>query len=201
MRIYLKDPRRLHKTELQAVWDVSFNALEQDSRVFMGVIPFLVSDNIAQEFFEITDDDNLSEDFRLCTGGFGYVSALLRSSPDLSNSISEAIEPLLTLALIKRDKDARIFSCHGIVQMQFRYFLPPEERQQAFDYAVELVYHAFPKQSGTTNKNQVYQDWMRCNGYLQHVLSLKGNFMEERKHSKKFRAPSLFCELLKDCQR
>ncbi|UKZ68843.1 uncharacterized protein TrAtP1_009863 [Trichoderma atroviride] len=31
MRIYLKDPRRLHKSELQAVWDVSFGTLERDS--------------------------------------------------------------------------------------------------------------------------------------------------------------------------
>ncbi|KAH6715960.1 hypothetical protein BKA61DRAFT_654853, partial [Leptodontidium sp. MPI-SDFR-AT-0119] len=89
---------------------------------------------------------------------------------------SEAIEPLLTLALIKRDKDARVFSA-------------------------ALVYHAFPKQSDATNKNQLYQPWTQCNGCLQYLLYLKDNFKEERRHSKKFKASSLFCELLKDCQR
>lgn len=73
MRIYLKDPRRLHKTELQAVWDVSFGTLEKDSRVFLGVASFLVSDNIAQELFEITEDDNLPEDLEFFTDDIGYV--------------------------------------------------------------------------------------------------------------------------------
>lgn len=73
MRIYLKDPRRLHKTELQAVWDVSFGTLEVDSRVFLGVASFLVSDNMAQELFEITEDDSLPRDLEFCTDDFGYV--------------------------------------------------------------------------------------------------------------------------------
>ena len=201
MRIYLKDPRRLHKTELQAVWDVSFSTLEKDSRVFLGVASFLVSDNMAQELFEITEDDNLPDHLEFCTDDFRYVLTFGRSLFNLDYRFSEVIEPLLTLALIKRDKDARVFSCHRMVQMQFRYFLPPEERQQAFDNAVVLVYHAFPKQSDATNKNQFYQQWTQCNRCLQHVLYLKDNFKEERKHSKKFKASSLFCELLKDCQR
>ena len=116
-------------------------------------------------------------------------------------SFLEAIEPLLTLALVKRDKDARVFSCHRMVQTQFRYFLPHEERQQAFDRAVALIYHAFPTQSDATNQNQLYQQWVQCNKCLEHVLHLKDRFVEERKNSEEFRAPPPFCELLKDCQR
>lgn len=115
--------------------------------------------------------------------------------------LSEAIEPLLTLALIKRDKYDRTFSCHRMVQTQFRYFLTPEKRQQAFNNAVALVYQSFPKQSDTTNRNQLYQQWTQCNRCLQHVLHLKKNFREEREHSRDFKASWLFCELLKDCQR
>jgi hypothetical protein len=87
-----------------------------------------------------------------------------------------------------------------MVQTQFRYFLPLEERQKAFDNAVALVYRAFPKQSDVTNKNQLYQQWTQGNRCLQHVLTLKDNFKEERRLAKNFKA-SLFCELLKDCQR
>ncbi|CZT09258.1 uncharacterized protein RCO7_04091 [Rhynchosporium graminicola] len=47
-RIYLKDPRRVHKKELEALWDISFGTLEKDSRVFLGVVSILVSDHIAQ---------------------------------------------------------------------------------------------------------------------------------------------------------
>jgi hypothetical protein len=109
---------------------------------------------------------------------------------DVGYRLSEAIEPLLTLALIKRDKDSRAFSCHRLVQTQFRSYLPSEERQQAFNNATALVYHAFPKQSDATNKNQFYQQW------AQHVICLEDNFKEERKHSKEFKTSSLFYELL-----
>lgn len=51
------------------------------------------------------------------------------------------------------------------------------------------------------NQNQLYQEWTQCNSCLQHVLSLVDKFKEERKAVKNFKASSLFCELLKDCQR
>ncbi|KAF2811394.1 uncharacterized protein BDZ99DRAFT_507903 [Mytilinidion resinicola] len=186
MRIYLKNPKRAHQTELQAVWDFSFATLEKDSRTFLGIASFLVSENIPQLLFEIEEDNDLPEDLAFCVDEFSF---------------SDATEPLLTLALIKRDRDARVFSCHRMVQTQFRYYLPLEERQKAFDNAVALVYHAFPKQSDETNKNQFYQQWTQCNRCLQHVLSLKDNFKEERRLVKNFKAGPLFCELLKDCQR
>src|ERR1700710_2568214 len=107
-----------------------------------------------------------------------------RSSANLEHSFSEATETLLTLALIKRDRDARVFCCHRMVQTQFRYFLPLDERQKAFDNAVALMYYAFPKQSDETDKNQLYQQWSHCNLCLQHVLSLKDNFKEERRLAK-----------------
>ncbi|KAL7952428.1 hypothetical protein V8C34DRAFT_323297 [Trichoderma compactum] len=166
MRIYLKDPRRLHKSELQAVWDVSFGTLERDSRIFLGVASFLVPGNMAQELFENRQGHDLPDDLEF------FLDEL---------EFSEAVEPLLALELMKRDKDARIFSCHRMVQMQFRSFLSLEKRQQLFDNAVVL--------------------WTQCDRCLQHVLCLKDNFKEERRHSKKFKASSLFCELLKDCQR
>ncbi|KAK4059480.1 hypothetical protein Trihar35433_10756 [Trichoderma harzianum] len=183
MRIYLKDPKRLHKSELQAVWDESFGTLERNSRAFLGVASFLVPDNTAQDLFENKQGHNLPDDLEFFLDD------------------SKAMEPLLALALIKWDKDARIFWCHRMVQMQFRSFLSLEERQQAFDNAVVLVYNAFPKQSDSTNKNQLYHQWTQCNRCLQQVLWLKDNFKEERRHSEEFKASSLFCELLVDCQR
>ncbi|GAW14062.1 hypothetical protein ANO14919_034540 [Xylariales sp. No.14919] len=186
MRIYLEDPRRLHRSELQAVWDVSFDSLETDSRIFLGIAAFLVSDSVEQELFENMRGKNTPEELEFCNDDRGF---------------SEAIEPLLTLALIKRDEDAQTFSCHRMVQTQFRSFLPLEERQRAFDNAVVLISNAFPKQSDATNKNQMYQHWTQGNRCLQHVLCLKDHFREEFKHSNKFRASFLFCDLLKDCQR
>ncbi|OPB46038.1 hypothetical protein A0O28_0061580 [Trichoderma guizhouense] len=186
MRIYLEDPKRLHKSELQAVWDASFGTLERNSRAFLGVASFLVPDNTAQDLFENRQGHDLPDDLEFFLD---------------DSKFSTAMEPLLDLALIKWDKDARIFWCHRMVQIQFRSFLSLEERQQAFDNAVVLVYNAFPKQSDSTNKHQLYHQWTQCNRCLQQVLCLKDNFQEERRHSEKFKASSLFCELLKECQR
>ncbi|KAL6832199.1 P-loop containing nucleoside triphosphate hydrolase protein [Trichoderma camerunense] len=186
MRIYLEDPKRLHKSELQAVWDELFGTLERNSQAFLGVASFLVPDNTAQDLFENRQGHDLPDDLEFFLD---------------DSKFSRAMEPLLALALIKWDKDARIFWCHRMVQMQFRSFLSLEERQQAFDNAVVLVYNAFPKQSDSTNKNQLYHQWTRCNHCLQQVLCLKDNFKEERRHLEEFKASSLFCELLVDCQR
>ncbi|OAQ97307.1 hypothetical protein LLEC1_00074, partial [Akanthomyces lecanii] len=132
MRMYMKNPRRAHETEMQALWDLSFSTLDKDSRTCLGI------------------------------------------------AFSEAIEPLLTLALMKRDRDSREFSCHRMVQMQFQFYLPLEERQKFFYHAVDLLYRAFPKQTDE-NKNQLYQHWTECNRLLQHVLSLKDNFKQDPK--------------------
>ncbi|UKZ73821.1 hypothetical protein TrVFT333_001474 [Trichoderma virens FT-333] len=186
MRTYLKDPRRLHKTELQAVWDILFGTLEKDSRVLLGVASFLAPDNMAHELFDNRNGLDPPDDLKFCLDGLEFF---------------EAMRPLLTLALMKQDQWTSICSCHRMVQTQFRSFLSPEERQQAFDNAVVLVYNAFPKQSDATNKNQLYQKWTQCNLCLQHVLCLKDNFKEERRRSEKFTASLLFCKLLEDCQR
>lgn len=73
MKIYLKYPERLHKSELEAVWNVSFATLDNNSQVFLGVTSFLVPDNIAQELFEFTKDDDITEDLEFCMDSFRYV--------------------------------------------------------------------------------------------------------------------------------
>lgn len=72
MRIYSKNPRRAHQSELQAVWDLSFATLGQDSRVFLGVASFLVSENIPQLLFDVGGDSDLPEDLAFCTDEFRY---------------------------------------------------------------------------------------------------------------------------------
>lgn len=73
MRIYMKDPRRLHKSELQAVWDVSFGNLGKNSRVFLGVASFLVPDNMAQELFENRHGHDLPDDLEFFLDDLEYV--------------------------------------------------------------------------------------------------------------------------------
>jgi hypothetical protein len=62
---------------------------------------------------------------------------------------SEAIESLLTLALIKRDRVSRTFSLHRLVQESFKCFMPAEEKQRAFNNACILISKAFPRRAQT----------------------------------------------------
>ena len=73
MRIYSKNPRRAHQSELQALWDLSFASLDKDSRTFLGIAAFLVPEPIPQFLFEFEDDwDDLSEYLEFCTDEFRY---------------------------------------------------------------------------------------------------------------------------------
>lgn len=73
MNMYLNNPRRLHTSELQALWDVSFITLEEGSRTFLGIVSFSVSDNIPQDLFDFTDEEELefSPDLEFCSVDFG----------------------------------------------------------------------------------------------------------------------------------
>lgn len=50
-------------------------------------------------------------------------------------------------------------------------------------------------------KGQLFDTWGHYNRYLQHVLSLRDIFVEERRLSQSFKAPKIFCEMLSDYQR
>lgn len=75
MNIYLKDPSRAHKNELDAIWDFSFHNLEDDhvdSFTILGIVSFLMPDNIPQEIFELDSESDLLEELRFCTDEFLY---------------------------------------------------------------------------------------------------------------------------------
>jgi hypothetical protein len=115
------------------------------------------------------------------------------------SSFSEAIENLLTLALIKRDKASRTFSLHRLVQTSYKHFMTPQQRQQAFDDASVLVSRAFPRRD--SKSAHLYLVWDRCALYVQHVISLKACFREEKKLNPEFAALQTYCDLNNACQR
>lgn len=75
MSAYLKDPKRVHDTELQDLWDFSFNSLNADSATFLGIASFLMPDNIPQSLFEFDMGKDLPEDISFCSDPFEYVAA------------------------------------------------------------------------------------------------------------------------------
>ena len=113
------------------------------------------------------------------------------------NSVSEVLDTLFTLALVKRDKTARTLSLHRLVQAQFRFFLPLTDRQKAFNDAVDLVYAAFP--TTDMRHGQLYNRWQECQLYSQHILSLKDNYKKEAVDQSEPLCPTnRFCQLLRN---
>ena len=74
-----------------------------------------------------------------------------------------------------------------------------EQRQQSFNDATILVSLAFPRRDSASA--QLYLMWTRCALYLEHVLSLKDCFREEKNAYPPFTALKLYCELNNACQR
>lgn len=103
------------------------------------------------------------------------------------------------MGLIKRDIDTGTLSTHRIVQTQFKYFLSPEQRRCNFNNTVMLVANVFPTED--TKAGQMYERWDACNRYIQHAISLRDCFLDERSISKDFKPNHQFCDLLNRCQR
>jgi hypothetical protein len=203
MSIYLKNPRRAHTTELIAIWDFSFKRLQIDhpqSLKLLGVVSFLVPDNIPQALFMSGFDDETDAviGFEFCSDEFECV---FQNHAVLSLTLfrfSAAMQPLLTLSLVKRSRDSGAYSVHRMVQTHYKYFMTLEQRLQAFNDTVSLLSRAFPQMD---MKGQLYAVWAECNKYIQHLISLADNFMEEQRAAKTFRAGKEFCELINQGQR
>jgi hypothetical protein len=199
--IYLKNPRRAHTTELNAIWDFAFKRLQIDhpeSLKLLGVASFLMPDNIPQALFMSNDESDAVTGFEFCSDEFEHVYQLHARYLLTPFRFSAAMQPLLALALVKRNRDSGAYSVHRMVQTQCKYFMRLEQRQQAFDDSVLLLSRSFPQMD---MKGQLYAAWAECNKYIQHLISLADNFMDERRAAKAFRAGSEFCELINQGQR
>ncbi|KAF2259245.1 NB-ARC and TPR domain protein [Lojkania enalia] len=187
-KFYEQHPSQMHgisgSRSINALWEISFRSLNSPSHAILGVMSFIEPDNIPQSLFEPDSRTDLPDPLRFCSDGFRF---------------SEAIEDLLTLALIKRDRISRTFSLHRLVQTSFKYFLTPKQRQEAFGNATVLVSRAFPRRD--SNIAQLYLMWDRCVLYVQHVISLKDCFREEKKNNPEFRGLQTYCDLNNACQR
>lgn len=117
------------------------------------------------------------------------------SKPLNETSFSDAVETLLTLALVKRDRNTKALSLHRLVQSQFRYILPVPRFQELFDDASQLLDVAFPRRP--RQSHQMHIVWSTCALYLQHVLSI----MEIYNHETRLKPSKNFCQLLVKCAR
>ncbi|PVH86783.1 NB-ARC and TPR domain protein [Cadophora sp. DSE1049] len=188
MNFYDQAPSHLHgisgNRSINALWSISFKSLNPQSHTILGVMAFVEPDSIPQALFEFESPDDVPESLRFCSDRLSF---------------SSAIETLLTLALVKRDRTSRTFSLHRLVQAAFKHSMTSEQRQEAFNNAAILTYHTYPQKDA--NRANLYLMWDLCAKYLLHVISLKDCFREEKKLNPKFTALSLYCSLNNSCQR
>ncbi|KAI1420538.1 NB-ARC and TPR domain protein [Xylaria sp. FL1777] len=191
--MYKRQPQKVHgqtvhgifsNNSINAVWSMSFRSLNERASAILGVLTFLSPDSIPQALFEPKDPSVFPDSLEFCRDPFDF---------------SNEMETLMTLALVKRNRERRTFSIHRLVQTSFKHFMSPEDRQRSFNDATLLVSAAFPRKDAEFA--QMYHLWKPCSIYLPHVLSLKDSFCEERKSNAKFSALMLYCDLNNACQR
>ncbi|KID93400.1 NB-ARC and TPR domain protein, partial [Metarhizium majus ARSEF 297] len=188
VEMYKRQPQKVHgifgNSSINALWDMSFRSLNERTCAILGVLAFLSPDSIPQALFEPKDPTNFPDSLKFCKDSFDF---------------SDEIESLMTLALVKRNKNQRTFSIHRLVQKSFKHFMGSEDRQKSFNDATLLVSAAFPRKDAEFA--QMYHSWKQCSLYLPHVLSLRDSYREEKEANPKFSALMLYCNLNNACQR
>jgi hypothetical protein len=188
VEMYKRQPQKVHgifgNNSINALWDMSFRSLNERTCAILGVLAFLSPDSIPQALFEPKDPNIFPDTLKFCKDPFDF---------------SDEMETLMTLALVKRNKEQRAFSIHRLVQASFKHFMSPETRQKSFNDATLLVSAAFPRKDA--EMAQMYHFWKTCSLYLPHVFSLRDSFREEKEANSKFSALMLYCSLNNACQR
>ncbi|KAJ3535232.1 hypothetical protein NM208_g7220 [Fusarium decemcellulare] len=166
---------------LTTIWKLSFDSLIQESATLLGILSYLSPDSVPQELFTSAKTSSLPICLQDC-----------HQVPDFH----DIAEPLMTQALVQRDKNTRAYSTHRLVQIQYRYYLAMDDRQKAFDEAVKLLCEGFGNADG-----QLYDRWAKCQMYIQQILSLKNNYKKDRSGNDRLNPTLEFCLLLANSSR
>ena len=188
VEIYKRQPQKVDRmfgnNSINALWEMSFQSLNDKTSAILRLLTFLSPDIIPQALFEPKDSSALPDSLKFCEDPFDF---------------SDEMETLMTLALVKRNKEQRAFSIHRLVQTSFKHFIGPGDRQKGFNDATMLVSAVFPRKDAEFS--QLYQRWDTCALYLPHVLSLRDSFREEKRSNPEFSALMLYCDMNNACQR
>ncbi|KAF5000627.1 hypothetical protein FDECE_11164 [Fusarium decemcellulare] len=179
VEVYDRQPE--FKRGIGPVWQISFENLSPYSSSLLSVFAFCSADKIPQDLLEPNNTKDLPESLQWYTD---------------MEKVSQAMEELQTLSLIKKDREDHMISVHRLIQTHFREFLGVKGRQDAHAKASKLVYLAFPQRAP-----QLQHYWERCSLYVQHIMALKDTFKEERQRNSEFAACREFCEVATTCER
>lgn len=179
---YERDQRVLHRENrqnpLSTIWRLAFQSLTSGAAALLGILAYINPDSVPEKIFTSAEAHSLPPS--------------LREEFDFD----DIVETLLTLALIKRDKDTKAYSTHRLIQTQYRYHISRDGRQNVFNQAVKLLLEGFGRVNG-----QLDDRWTHCQIYIQQILSLKENYKKERSQPERLYPTLNFCSLLANSSR
>ncbi|RSL84309.1 hypothetical protein CEP51_004011 [Fusarium floridanum] len=179
VEVYDRQPEFKHG--IGPVWQISFENLNTYSSSLLSIFALCSADKIPQGLLEPEMPESLPK-------GLEWFAD--------REKLSQAMEELQTLSLIKRDREDHMISVHRLIQTHFRGFLGVEGRRDAHAKASKLLYLAFPQRAP-----QLQHYWERCSLYVQHIMALKDAFKEDHQQNPEFTACREFCEVATTCER
>ncbi|KAH6690763.1 P-loop containing nucleoside triphosphate hydrolase protein [Leptodontidium sp. MPI-SDFR-AT-0119] len=163
--------RSTSEKALDALWDITFNALTPEARVLIGVLAWLSPDRISIDLFLPRDQSALDGQLEFCKQDAKDINkqnqASLFSLITPSPAFDRAMDELLKRRLISRD--GRYFKIHRVVQEATNYH-SIEELQKAFATASKLVFQQFPNREPNET---LYRKWNICREYIPHAIHLR----------------------------
>ncbi|KAM3514475.1 hypothetical protein MY11210_001919 [Beauveria gryllotalpidicola] len=146
----------------------------------LGIMCYVAPVSVPQALFDPMLKDDLPPELRFCS------HELL---------LSETMEELERLNLIQQDKSKSLLSLRPLVRDRFRFLTSEADNQRFFDNATYLLYETFPHAGAKTG--QLYERWTECKEYLQHVLSLRDQYLQAMTKEEPLLPNLVFCKLLK----
>jgi tetratricopeptide (TPR) repeat protein len=141
--------KREHPEPVATTWDLSFQAIEQQDAAFAELLrfcSFLAPDAIPEV---------------ILTNGASSLGPVLAPVAVDALRLGEAIAALRGYSLLERDAETETVSVHRLVQAVLYDSLPPEQRQDWRQRAVEAVNASFPRPD--------FPHWSLCERLLPHV--------------------------------
>ncbi|KXH65594.1 hypothetical protein CSAL01_03236 [Colletotrichum salicis] len=177
------------KDGLEAVWGVSFKNLKPGSATLLAAFSHCAPDSIPHSLFDLKEAVDLPDSL-LC----------IMVADNLPGRFDNAMEELLDLALVKRDRKSGTYSIHRLIQTHFLRYMTPENRQKSFIEASHLMENVFPKRLDGKIAT-MYNMWEQCQLWVQHVLQLKNCFRLEKRRDPGFYACTKTCAMWAQCGR
>jgi hypothetical protein len=114
----------------------------------------------------------------------------------ISIRFDEALLPLLTYSLIKRDPETGALSLHRLIQSGFIDWLGRDKAYDSFLSAVKILHLYFPKQAKGVGMRK---EWKSCNEAMSHVLALNSCYRQNRWPARNPGDYDAFLELINSC--